>query len=142
MILSWIISQVLMILYIRMAAWHHAPAVNAMREYAPTPNPYEDPFHFWSFGQAVIVALCISLGLLSYQPWYWCAVMGLLCGCWYSLLFDPWISKGIHMNWDYLGNDPGIDRWLKRLFGKNAGQIKATILSAIIIVINVLRFIL
>lgn len=139
---SWIISQVLMIVYIRFASWHHAPAVNAMREYVPTPNPYEDPFHAYSFLQAAVVALCIVLGLLSYQPIAWCIVSGLLSAFYYWLLFDIWLNLGTHKNWDYLGNDPTTDSQLKKWFGNNAGRCKAILLSALIVAINILRWII
>jgi len=142
MILSWIISQVLMVLYIRFAAWHHSPAVNAMREYVPTPNPYEDPFHTYAWLQAAIVALCISLGLLSYDTIWWCIVSGVLSACYYWLLFDVWVNLGTHRSWDYLGKDPSLDRWLRRMFGSRAGEMKAVILVVLIIIINVLKFLL
>jgi hypothetical protein len=140
MIWSWIISQVLMIIYIRFASWHHAPGVNAMREYVPTPNPYENPFHFWSWFQAAIVALSLSLGLISYQPLSWCIVMGVLCAVWYWLLFDPMLNLGTGKSWDYLGSGSTMDRWLKRRFGNNAGEYKAIIMLLLIILINVLKF--
>ena len=143
MIWSWIISQLLMIIYIRLASWHHAPAVKAMRDYIPTPNPYEDPFHFWSFGQGVVVSIIIAASMLSYQPWGWCIVSGVLCGLWYSLLFDPWLNKQIPgRNWNYLGNDPGIDRFLKRIFGKHAGEYKFVICGLLIVLINLLKLFL
>jgi hypothetical protein len=139
---SWIIAQVLMVLYIRFASWHHAPAVNAMREYVPTPNPYEDPFHTNSWFQAAIVALSLSLGLLSYQHWSWCIVFGFNCAFLYWLLFDIWINRGTHKTWNYLGHDPSLDRWLRKLFGTRAGEMKAIILVVLIIISNILRFIL
>ena len=142
MILSWAISQLLMVLYIRFAAWHHAPAVNAMREYVPTPNPYEDPFHTNAWFQAAIVALCISLGLLSYHTFWWCIVSGVLSACYYWLLFDIWLNLGTYKNWDYLGQDATLDRLLKKIFGSRAGEWKAIILTALIVIINVLKFIL
>lgn len=142
MILSWIISQLLMILYIRLAAWHHAPAVNAMRDYVPSPNPYEDPFHTNAWIQAMIVALCIALGLLSYQPLLWCVVSGMLSAFYYWLLFDVWLNLGTYKSWDYLGNDATLDRWLRRLFSSRAGEMKAVILVIVIVIINILRFVL
>ena len=142
MTLSWIISQLLMIIYALFSAWHHAPAVNAMREYAPTPNIYEDPFHFWSAGQVTIVAICISLGILSYHPLLWCIVSGFLSVAWYWLLFDIVLNKGTGKSWDYLGNDATLDRFLKKRFGKTGGEVKAVCLVVIILIVNVLRFVL
>lgn len=135
----WIIAQVLMIVYIRFASWHHAPAVNAMRDYVPTPNPYEDPFHTYSWMQAAVVALCLSLGLLSYEHWAWCMMFGFLCAFWYWLLFDPWLNQGTFRKWYYLGLDSSIDRRLKKRFGKKAGKVKAAAMVFIIILINLLK---
>jgi hypothetical protein len=136
----WIIAQVLMVLYVRFAAWHHTPAVNAMREYVPTPNPYEDPFHFWSWFQAALLSLALACGLLSYYEWFWCLSFGKLCVAWYWLLFDPWLNNGTGKDWDYLGSDAGLDGWLRRNFGKKAGKIKAAIMTLSIILINLLFF--
>lgn len=141
MIWPWIIAQLLMVLYIRFASWHHAPAVNAMREYVPTPNPYEDPFHTYSFLQAATVTVIISLGLFAYETWIWCGVMAIVCGLWYSLLFDPWLNKGTYKNWDYLGDDSSFDRWFKKKFGKHAGQEKAIFIAVLILITNILKFI-
>lgn len=113
-----------------------------MREYVPTPNPYEDPFHTYSWLQAFVVALTISLGLLAYHSFPWCVVFGVLCALWYWLLFDPWLNKGTYKNWDYLGNDSTIDRWLKKRFGKNGGQIKAIIMVVLIVLINAVKIVL
>lgn len=139
--LEWFIAQVLIILYTRFSSWHHAPAVNAMRHYVPTPNPYESPFHFWSFWQAFIVSAVISLSILNYYHWFWSLQTAMLCVCWYSLLFDIWLNKGTDKNWDYIGSSSYIDTWLKRKFGVNAGKKKAMMVALTIIKINIIALI-
>lgn len=139
---SWILSQVVIIAYAIASALHHAPAVTAFREYVPTPNPYERPFHRWAGAQATVVAVSISLGLLSYQSLVWCIVSGVLSFLWYWLLFDIVLNKSTGKSWDYLGGGSELDRMLKRNFGSNAGQIKAVCIVVVIILLNATKIIL
>lgn len=139
----WIISQLLMIAYAVVSAWHHAPANSAFKNYVPVNNPYEDPFHTWALGQMIIVDIILSLALLSTHSLVWASVAGIMNWFWYGLLFDPVLNKNVPgRDWDFLGDSSDIDIWLKKKFGKNGGEVKATMLLFAIIIINVLRFVL
>lgn len=137
---SWIIAQLLMVLYIRFSSLHHAPAVNAMRNHVPQPNIYEDEFHFWSIFQAIVVALAISLGLLAYHNIWWCAANGFICAAWYWALFDPWLNKETGKDWDYIGEEAGTDRFLTKMFKDRAGEYKLVLCLLFIAIINAIRF--
>lgn len=139
-IIFWFAGQVLIIVFAIVAAWHHTPAIKAIREYVPTPNPYEDPFHFWAAGQAIVFAVTLSLGLLSYHSFISCVVFGALSFCWYWLLFDPVLNRGTGKNWDYIRTSKGLDGWLTAKFGKRAGEYKAIAMIISIVLINVLKF--
>ena len=141
-IISWFGAQILMIAFVLFAAWHHAPAVKAFREYVPQPNPYEDPFHFWAAGMAIVFTVALSLGLLSWHPLLSCIVFGKLAFCWYWLLFDITLNEETGKSWDYVRSHKGIDGWLTRKFGNNAGEYKAVAMVVSIVLINVLKFVL
>lgn len=141
-IISWFAGQALIVLFTLLAAWHHAPAVNAFRRYVRMHNTYEDPFHFWGAGMAILFTVVLSLGLLSYHGFWTCVVFGKLSFCWYWLLFDPVLNKNTGKSWDYLRSTGGLDGWLTDRLGKNAGECKAVVLAISILSINILKFVL
>lgn len=71
----------------------------------------------------------------------WFILSMFISGICYWLVFDPVIAKNIGKNWDYIGDTSDTDNFLVKHLGKNAGEIKAIICAAIILIFNVLTFI-
>lgn len=140
-ILTWFGAQLCFIAFILMAAWHHGAAVRAFREHVPTPNTYEDPFHFWGAGMAIAAAMFLSAAMLPAHSLFWSFVFAKLCGCLYWLIFDPVLNKQVPgRSWDYIRSTKGLDGWLTDRFGDSAGEVKAAAMLVSIVSINVIRF--
>lgn len=89
----------------------------------------------------VLAILCFPIvNLLTVQfswPVFWQAVLTTTdLGLLYFLVFDIGYALQIGQHWSYLGGTAGTDLFMKRVFGKYAGQIKAAISFLCIIAIN------
>lgn len=123
-ILVWLLSQVAILLFTLFSAKQEAPVVKAFRDYVPTGNQYEKPFHVNGWMMTLIFSLAISLPQLFIGKFIHFILMGLSACLIYWAYFDRWLNIFTGKPKDYIGQTSFWDKKLNKLFGKRAGQIK------------------
>jgi len=139
-LITWAMIQILMIVFTRFASLHHGPAINAFRKYIPVGQitEYENPFHKWALGMAILADafLCIILLLLTniYLPF----IMGLILILgWYGVFFDRWVNEQVPGRSKYhVSEHSTIDSWFIKKYGARAGEQKQYFGMALIIILN------
>lgn len=135
--------QLIAILFAIALAKHDAPAVDNMEHFGVLSKKSLDRFHIYNS----ITKFFFCLGVaLPFYPIIWDALfVGFISFLWIYLIFDIVLNlsrKITKRKWDYLGeNDLDGRRWIK-WFGVKAGKMKALILSSLIIVLNLLKYLL
>ena len=129
------IVQIASIFFALFSAGHDAVTANHFSDYSETPANLRKFHH--SGNRIRIVFLVMPSILIAFNPESWmlnyvldAIITGLTGFFWIWLVFDPAINKSRHrsFSWDYLGDDDGVSRWLKKWFGrKSAGQWKAAL---------------
>ncbi len=131
-------------------AKHNAPAVLHFEEYgfrsSAEMNKAMAQFHRYNVWVKIIFCILVAVDRgpdqLPIESHHWVNMVfaGLTSAFWIWLIFD--IALNLNRpgrKWYYLGlNDADGRRWIKRL-GEKAGKIKAAILLAVIILLNVAK---
>lgn len=138
------IAQLTSILVAVYLARNNATAVNHFSDHGFPENLAQ----FHSSNLRLKLCLCAGLSLMivfNHDAYFFnylidALIAGLTNAAWIWLVFDPVLNKTRKrgFNWDYLGDDNGTDRFLKKRLGKNAGQIKAIICLVVIVGLNIL----
>lgn len=132
--------QILSILVAVFLARHDAPAVLHF-EYHGVDNNSMAKFH--RNNNFIKFVVCCLAACVFYPDIKSMFFAGLLSALWIYLLFDIVLNKNRPgKNWDYIGqNDADGRRWIK-LFGQRAGEWKAILLFALIVITNILKIVL
>jgi hypothetical protein len=123
-------------------AWKDVPAVRKFHNDGASP---EEMAGFHRNGWVIKVFFCILAGLVFKDNYLFGGFSFILSGLWIWLLFDPVlnVSRDQGFTWDYLGlNDADGRRWRKWFGDKKAGKWKAVVLSAAILILNLLIYFL
>lgn len=123
-------------------AWKDAPSV---REFHNDGVSQEDMGKFHKNGSFLKLLVCILAGLVFNENYLFAGFSFVLSGLWIWLLFDPVLNRARSQGFklDYLGlNDADGRRWRKWFGDKNAGKWKAVVLSAAILILNILIYFL
>jgi hypothetical protein len=132
--------QLMTFLFAVCLAWFQKFSVNKMIDHGASIKE-EKQFHFasglikfiWIFRYAFIAGTSFWLsGLLVF----------VLLGANLWLVFDIALNKFTGKVTFYVGNTAKLDKWQRKHLGRYAGQIKAGVCLAVIVLLNVLYFLL
>jgi hypothetical protein len=135
--IPFILSQLAIIAYALFIGHKEVQAIRMVRDYVPTPNPYNEPFHFYGYGAAFVVGAVVTLFQQSVEAFI---IVPFLVSMWYSMLYDGVIGDEIYDDFTYLGNSSKIDKWFKHKFGVFAGKWKLGVIIFLIVVLNLIYF--
>jgi hypothetical protein len=135
--LQFLSAQFLIILFAVLIANKETVAVRMAREYVPTPNPFNEPFHFYGYSASVVFVI---LAVLYQQSIEAMVLIAPLSALWYWVAFDYVINTEVFEKWDYVGYTSKIDKWLRRHWGNKAGKRKFWFSVAAIAVLNLIYF--
>lgn len=133
----FVVAQAGIIAYALFIAHKEVQAIRMIRDYVPTPNPYNEPFHFYGFGASLVITLILTV---FQRSWEAVIITPFMCSLYYSVLFDSVIGSEVYNDKYYLGNSSKIDKWLKHKFGVFAGEWKTGIAGFLIVVLNLIYF--
>ena len=123
-------------------AWKDVPSVREFHNDGVSP---EEMAKFHKNGSFLKFLVCILAALVFKDNYLFAGTAFFLTGLWIWLLFDPVLNvcRDQGFAWDYLGlNDADGRRWIKWFGQEKAGKMKAVVLSAAIVAINVLIYFL
>jgi hypothetical protein len=132
-----IVIQVLAFLYAFRIGVHDAVAVNGFTRCGSNPKE-QSQFHSSNWQQKAIV--CAGLSLPFYPHYLSMAIAFIMCGLIVWIVFDPVVAR-YRMNkqaWYYLTTGNLTDRFLLKVFGKYAGAYKFILVTALVIILNIL----
>lgn len=144
-IVTLIVLQVAAIAFAVVAALQNAPAVDSFNKYglADWPGWKVQIARFHRYNNWIKFLFCVICSLLAGPEWLGILITGFVCGLWIYLVFDIVLSKAIGKPWHYQSrNDPHGRFWILSFTEETAGKWKALILSASIIITNLLRILL
>jgi hypothetical protein len=129
------LTQLVMILFAYSFAHFQEPIIRMIRDYVPTPNPYNFKFHKYGAAVAAVLGLMGALNIMPDIKW---SVINLFTnGLCYWLVFDLIIGFEVYDNLFYLGTTSKLDKlW------KGNGKTKAFVLGVIILGINAVKILL
>lgn len=137
------ITQAIFIVYTIIFAYFQAPCVNAMREYVPMNNPYQDPFHRRGTMVSAYVITVLSFLLLLFDQQVKDLIMPFVLIAWYWPLFNISLNHFTGKDWDYIGESAKRDRWLHKIFPHgDPGEAVVLGCAAAIILLNLLLYFL
>jgi hypothetical protein len=131
------IIQAVMVCYALASAWQEKSVVRAFIDYVPIGNKYQKGFHSAGAFMTVIVAVALSY-INQTLPAQIVSLFTLLAIYW--LVFDTALNVFLKgwSKWDYIGGTSILDKFLNKIFNRNAGKLKAVGCVAIIVVLNIL----
>lgn len=115
-LLPFFLAEVLMALYAYMVAYKEITAVRMMREYVPTPNPFNEPFHFYGYMMAVPMGIAVTVLQLLHPSWKAFILTPLVSMTIYWAVFNWKLSSEVWGNWKRVGDSSWFDRTLKAIF--------------------------
>lgn len=141
----FITIQILAILFAFSSAKHDSVAVNHFEGYGFLNDIQlrQNIKVFHSSNSWMKFFFCCAAALYVLPDWKEAITVGLIAALWIWFLFDIILNLNRIpvRKWHYLGsNDKDGRRW-QRLFGKNAGKVKALVLVVMIVAINILKMV-
>lgn len=127
------VGQIIMICFAFFMASKEVTAVRMMREYVPTPNPFNEPFHFYGFGASVIVAasiFCLQTDVLAF------IISPFISSALYWTVFDWKLNHEVYDNYSRIGRTAWVDKNLWQLFGERAERNTVILKITTIILLN------
>jgi hypothetical protein len=133
----FILAQLAIAIYALFIAHKEVQAIRMIRDYVPTPNPYNEPFHFYGYGAVVVVGLIVTT---FQRSWEAALLTPFLSAIIYSVLYDGVIGDEIYNKFTYLGSSSKIDKWFKHKFGVFAGEWKLSLMCFLFVILNLIYF--
>lgn len=140
------IIQGIAILFTIACAKHDAPAVVHFENYGfSTVGQQEKELgKFHNNNSLMKFFFCCAAALYVLPDWKEAIAVGLITALWIWFLFDIVLNLNRIpiRKWHYLGSHDRDGRTWQKLFGKNAGKVKALVLFSAIVGVNVLNIFL
>lgn len=132
-----IIPQILSILFALVFAAQNAPTVNKFEVLGASAR---EMAVFHRYGWWTKLFFCLAAGSAGWPQFDKISLITGLSGLWVYLLFDIALNRlrSPKRAWDYLGLNDADGRFWNGVFGQLGGKIKACVLFAAIVIINLL----
>jgi hypothetical protein len=132
----YIIAQILMILYAYVVAYKEATAVRMMRDNVPSPNPFNEPFHFYGYMMAIPTGIAITL-LQWVEPSISVFILTPLVSMnIYWCVFDWKLNDEVWDKWNRVGESSKFDIQLRKLFKTNVEQKTVMLKVTLYVLLN------
>ena len=107
--------------------------VKMQREYVPTPNPFNEPFHFYGYGASFIVGFILTVYQREALAFWLTPFTTALV---YWMTFNVNLNMGLDWKWNRIGRSSWIDKMLWKRFGKYGERYWFWAALAVVLLLN------